>query len=119
MFLLFQPLVDYRDNNCHLIHLEKSIHENKIETIFIQEPENIPAEKSYFPAFAVIKLNRLMHFTDKTLMNDGPIRTLFGILLQSVKLEGDIADGDFFKRNFLSKYFDYFIEKNLVKIYQP
>ena len=54
-----------------LIYLEKSIHENKIETIFIQEPENIPAEKSYFPAFAVIKLNRLMHFTDKTLMNDG------------------------------------------------
>ena len=60
-----------------------------------------------------------MHFTDKTLMNDGPIRTLFGILLQSVKLEGDIADGDFFKRNFLSKYFDYFIKTNLVKIYQP
>ena len=35
-----------------------------VESIFIQEPEKIPVEKSYFPALAVIKLNRLMTTED-------------------------------------------------------
>ena len=45
-----------------MLHVEKSKFDNirTIESIFIQEPEELPAEKSYFPAFAVIKLNKLV-----------------------------------------------------------
>ena len=42
--------------------MERSNFENVclVESIWIQEPGKLPVEKSYFPAIAVIKLNRLM-----------------------------------------------------------
>ena len=49
-----------------------------VESIFIQEPGKFPVEKSYFPALAVIKLNRLMTTED----NQITINDVFGGLLR-------------------------------------
>ena len=61
--------------------MEKSNFENIrfIESIFIQEPEELPAEKSYFPALAVIKLNRVM-ITENNELSTIIISPVFGIL---------------------------------------
>ena len=50
-----------------------------VESIFIQEPGKFPVEKSYFPALAVIKLNRLMTTED----NQITINDVFGGLLRN------------------------------------
>ena len=53
--------------------MEKSHYNNVrlVESIFIQEPGKFPVEKSYFPALAVIKLNRLMITEDNQItIND-------------------------------------------------
>ena len=50
-----------------------------IESIFIQEPGKFPVEKSYFPALAVIKLNRLMTTED----NQITINNVFNGLLRN------------------------------------
>ena len=77
-FHIFYPRVD-RDS--HLLHMEKSNFENirLVESIFIQEPEELPVEKSYFPALAVIKLNRVM-ITEDNELSTIIISPVFGIL---------------------------------------
>ena len=50
-----------------------------VERIFIQEPGKFPVEKSYFPALAVIKLNRLMTTED----NQITINNVFNGLLRN------------------------------------
>ena len=61
--------------------MEKSNFENirLVESIFIQEPEELPVEKSYFPALAVIKLNRVM-ITEDNKLSTIIISPVFGIL---------------------------------------
>ena len=66
--------------------MEKSKFDNvhTIESIFIQEPEELPAEKSYFPALAVIKLNRLM-MTEDNKLSTIIISPVFGILSHNAR----------------------------------
>ena len=65
--------------------MERSNFENIrfVESIFIQEPEELPAEKSYFPALAVVKLNRLMTTED----NQITINYVFNGLLRNSRNE--------------------------------
>ena len=55
-----------------------------VESIFIQEPEKLPVEKSYFPVLAVIKLNRLMTSEDNPI-NSITMGSVFGGLLHNVR----------------------------------
>ena len=50
-----------------------------VESILIQEPGKFPVEKSYFPALAVVKLNRLMTTED----NQITINYVFNGLLRN------------------------------------
>ena len=52
-----------------------------VESIFIQEPGKFPVEKSYLPALAVIKLNRLMTTED----NQITINNVFNGLLRNFR----------------------------------
>ena len=63
--------------------MERSKFDNvrKIESIFIQEPDG---EKSYFPAFAVIKLNKLMT-TEENKFSTVTISSVFGGLGKYVR----------------------------------
>ena len=61
--------------------MEKSDFNNVrlVESIFIQEPGKFPVEKSYFPALAIIKMNRLMTIE----ANQITINYVFGGLLRN------------------------------------
>ena len=63
--------------------MERSEFDNvrKIESIFIQEPDG---EKSYFPAFAVIKLNKLVT-TEENKFSTVTISSIFGGLGKYVR----------------------------------
>ena len=75
--------------------MEKSKFDNirKIESIFIQEPEELPAEKSYFPAFAVIKLNKVVT-TEENKFSAITISAVFGSLSKYVR--NDLHHSQFF-----------------------
>ena len=62
-----------------MLHVKKSKFDNirKIESIFIQEPEEQFNEKSYFPAFAVIKLDKLV-VTEENKFSTITISAVFG-----------------------------------------
>jgi hypothetical protein len=79
-----------------MLHVEKSKFDNvrKIESIFIQEPEKLPAEKSYFPAFAVMKLNKLVT-TEENKFSTITISTVFGFLVFG-KVRNDLHNSEFF-----------------------
>ena len=62
-----------------------------VESIFIQEPGKFPVEKSYFPALAVIKLNRLMATED----NQITINYVFNGLLHNSR--NDLYNRQFFE----------------------
>ena len=72
--------------------MERSKFDNvrKIESIFIQEPDG---EKSYFPAFAVIKLNKLVT-TEENKFSTVTIRSVFGGLGKYVR--NDLHYNQFF-----------------------
>ena len=73
--------------------MEKSDFNNVrlVESIFIQEPGKFPVEKSYFPALAVIKLNRLMTTED----NQITINYVFNGLLHNSR--NDLYNRQFFE----------------------
>jgi hypothetical protein len=66
--------------------VEKSKFDNvrTIESIFIQEPEKLPVEKSYFPAFVVMKLNKLVT-TEENKFSTVTISSVFGGLGKYVR----------------------------------
>ena len=54
--------------------MEKSKNVRFIENIFIQESNTMPPEKSYFPAIAIVKLNKEMdNLNSAVLTFDGPL----------------------------------------------
>ena len=62
------------DQTCHLYYMEKTENFRSIESIFIQAPKQLPAEKSYFPAIAILKLDREMVNLNSMLHTlDGPL----------------------------------------------
>ena len=78
-----------------MLHVKKSKFDNirKIESIFIQEPEDVFSEKSYFPAFAVIKLNKLV-ITEENKFSTVTISSVFGGLGKYVR--NDLHYSQFF-----------------------
>ena len=68
---IFQPVVDHTH---HLYHMEKSENFRLIESVYIQEPIQMPVEITYFPAIAVIKLKKKMvNLNPIVLTSDGPL----------------------------------------------
>ena len=54
--------------------MEKSKNVRFIENIFIQESNTMPPEKSYFPAIAILKLNKeMVNLNSAVLTFDGPL----------------------------------------------
>ena len=100
-FHIFYPRVD-RDS--HLLHMEKSNFENirLVESIFIQEPEEQFNEKSYFPAFAVIKLNKLV-VTEENKFSTITISNVFGKYVRN-----DLQYSQFFDSKKLKLIFNLF-----------
>ena len=57
--------------------MEKSKNVRFIENIFIQEPNTMPPEKSYFPAIAIVKLNKeMVNLNSAVLTFDGPLHSV-------------------------------------------
>ena len=70
-FEILQPVVHH---SYHLYHMEKSENFRLIESIYIQEPIQMPVEKTYFPAIAIIKLKKKMvNLNSMVLTFDGPL----------------------------------------------
>ena len=90
-----------------MLHVKKSKFDNirKIESIFIQEPEEQFSEKSYFPAFAVIKLNKLV-ITEENKFSTITISAVFGSLSKNVG--NDLHCGQFFDSKKLELIFNLF-----------
>ena len=90
-----------------MLHVKKSKFDNirKIESIFIQEPEELFSEKSYFPAFAVIKLNKLV-ITEENKFSTITISAVFGSLSKNVG--NDLHCGQFFDSKKLRLSFNSF-----------
>ena len=84
--------------------MERSEFDNvrKIESIFIQEPDG---EKSYFPAFAVIKLNKLVT-TEENKFSAITISAVFGSLSKYVR--NDLHYSQFFDSKKLKLIFNLF-----------
>ena len=87
--------------------MEKSKFDNirKIESIFIQEPEELFSEKSYFPAFAVIKLSKLV-ITKENKFSAITISAVFGS--PSKNVGNDLHCGQFFDSKKLKLSFNLF-----------
>ena len=70
-FEILQPVVHHSN---HLYHMEKSENFRLIESVYIQEPIQMPVEKTYFPAIAIIKLKKKMvNLNSMVLTFDGPL----------------------------------------------
>lgn len=97
-----------------MLHVKKSKFENirKIESIFIQEPEELFAEKSYFPAFAVSKLNTLV-ITEENKFSTITISAVFGSLSKYVR--NDLHCSQFFDSKKLKLIFNLFTLKFIVE----
>ena len=68
---ILQPVVDHYN---HLYHMEKSENFRLIESVYIQEPIQMPVEITYFPAIAIIKLKKKMvNLNSMVLTFDGPL----------------------------------------------
>ena len=87
-----------------MLHVKKSKFDNirRIESIFIQEPEEQFNEKSYFPAFAVIKLNKLV-VTEENKFSTVTISTVFGKYVRN-----DLKYSQFFDSKKLKLIFNLF-----------
>ena len=70
-FEILQPVVHHSN---HLYHMEKSENFRLIESVYIQEPIQMPVEITYFPAIAIIKLKKKMvNLNSMVLTFDGPL----------------------------------------------
>ena len=68
---ILQPVVDHTN---HLYHMERSENFRLIESVYIQEPIQMPVEITYFPAIAIIKLKKKMvNLNSMVLTFDGPL----------------------------------------------
>ena len=90
-----------------MLHVKKSKFDNirKLESIFIQEPEELFSEKSYFPAFAVVKLNKLV-ITEENKFSTITISSVFGS--HSKNVGNDLHCGQFFESKKLKLIFNLF-----------
>ena len=97
-----------------MLHVKKSKFDNirKIESIFIQEPEERFSEKSYFPAFAVIKLNKLV-ITEENQFSAITISAVFGSLSKYVR--NDLHHNQFFDSKKLTLILNLFTIKFIVE----